>query len=168
MGFIVWYSNRPSIASIPIGSVIAFAANSAPNGYLVCNGGAVSRTSYDALFKVIGTTYGEGDGSTTFNLPNLTDKFIQGSGTAGTVKSAGLPNITGTFFVGNTQYTYNNEQGGPFSGAFTKSFGHGTLGASWDAGGSTYTFNASRSSSIYGNSTTVQPPTLTMRYYIKY
>ena len=52
------------------GTVIAFAGNSVPSGYIPCNGAAVSRTTYAALFKAIGTTYGAGDGSTTFTLPN--------------------------------------------------------------------------------------------------
>lgn len=59
--------------SVPAGTVIAFAANANPSGYILCNGAAVSRTTYAALFEVIGTTYGAGDGSTTFNLPNLTE-----------------------------------------------------------------------------------------------
>lgn len=57
--------------SVPAGTVSAFAGASAPGGWLLCNGAAVSRTTYDALFAVVGTTYGAGDGSTTFNLPNL-------------------------------------------------------------------------------------------------
>lgn len=59
--------------SNPIGSVIAFAGNNAPVGYLMCDGSAVSRETYADLFAVIGTTYGSGDGSTTFNLPNYPD-----------------------------------------------------------------------------------------------
>src|SRR5574344_1256757 len=82
-----------------IGTIFAFAGNDIPKGYLPCNGSAISRETYADLFEVIGTTYGAGDGSTTFNLPNLTDKFIQGSDTAGTVKSAGLPNITGKWGI---------------------------------------------------------------------
>lgn len=56
--------------SNPIGSVITFAGSNAPVGYLMCDGSAVSREIYADLFAVIGTTYGVGDGSTTFNLPN--------------------------------------------------------------------------------------------------
>jgi microcystin-dependent protein len=52
----------------------------APPGWLVCDGSAVSRTTYDALFAVIGTAYGAGDGSTTFNLPDFRDRFPVGSG----------------------------------------------------------------------------------------
>lgn len=60
--------------SIPTGSVTAFAGAAAPSGWLMCNGSAVSRTTYADLFAVIGTTYGVGDNSTTFNLPNLNGK----------------------------------------------------------------------------------------------
>ena len=84
--------------SVPTGMISAF--NNVPEGWLQCNGAAVSRTTYAALFAVIGTKYGSGDGSTTFNLPNLHHKFIEGTNTqseVGQSVSAGLPNITGTF-----------------------------------------------------------------------
>lgn len=63
---------------VPSGAVFYFAAATAPTGYLVCNGSAVSRTTYAALFAVIGTTFGAGDGSTTFALPDLRGEFIRG------------------------------------------------------------------------------------------
>jgi phage-related tail fiber protein len=70
----------PNLASsgIPSGAVFWFAANAAPIGYLEASGAAVSRTTYAALFAVVGTTFGSGDGSTTFNLPNLRGEFIRG------------------------------------------------------------------------------------------
>jgi microcystin-dependent protein len=55
----------------PVGTVQAFAGSTIPSGWLLCNGQAVSRTTYAKLYSVIGTKYGSGDGSTTFNLPNL-------------------------------------------------------------------------------------------------
>jgi microcystin-dependent protein len=61
-----------------IGSVVAYARNIAPVGYLKCNGAAVSRTVYARLFAIIGTTFGVGNGSTTFNLPDLRGEFIRG------------------------------------------------------------------------------------------
>lgn len=146
-----------------IGEIKYFAFNTPPEGYLVCNGANVSRETYADLFAVIGTTFGSGDGSTTFALPNLIDKFTQGSTTVGTVKSAGLPNITGNLGSPNTRdniFTTN--------GAFTQST------AKWSVSGDialffyTTTFDASRSNSIYGNSTTVQPPALTLLPCIKY
>jgi phage-related tail fiber protein len=62
----------------PPGAVMAFARSSVPTGWLKCNGAAVSRTTYANLFAAIGTTYGAGDGSTTFNLPDLRGEFIRG------------------------------------------------------------------------------------------
>lgn len=82
--------NNPSITSLRVGeSVITdelagviqmFAGSTAPNGWLICNGAAVSRSDYATLFRVIGTTYGGGDGSTTFNLPDLRGRFPIGVG----------------------------------------------------------------------------------------
>lgn len=163
-GSLLW-NNEP--VQNPKGTVIAFAGNSAPAGYLICNGAAVSRTTYAGLFAVIGTTYGAGDGSTTFNLPNLTDKFIQGSGTAGTVKAAGLPNITGHAPLhtnANVHADYNYTGSALYRTNKSKGYYEASEGRTGDI---TY-FDASRSNSIYGNSDTVQPPAVTMRYYIKY
>ena len=61
------------------GTIIDFAGTSAPAGYLVCNGAAISRDTYAALFAAIGITWGNGNGSTTFNLPNLQSRFRLGS-----------------------------------------------------------------------------------------
>ena len=66
---------------VPPGAVMSFAMNSAPSGWVEANGDAVSRSAYSALFSAIGTTYGSGNGSTTFNLPDLRGYFIRGSGT---------------------------------------------------------------------------------------
>lgn len=161
---------------IPTGVVQAFAGATTPTGWLLCDGSAVSRTDYADLYAVIGDTYGAGDGTTTFNLPDLADKFIQGNATAGTVKTAGLPNITGTV----TPMLPNNASGSYISlpmstsGAFQSS-SSGTRNYYSSAGTTTKddwgwatSFDASRSSSIYGNSATVQPPAITMRYIIKY
>jgi hypothetical protein len=63
---------------VPSGTVAYIAASSAPAGWLKANGAAVSRTTYAALFAVIGTTFGDGDGSTTFNLPDLRGEFVRG------------------------------------------------------------------------------------------
>ena len=63
-----------------IGQIIAYAGANEPIGWLKCDGRAVSRTIYSALYSVVGTTYGSGDGSTTFNLPNFVDRFPVGAG----------------------------------------------------------------------------------------
>lgn len=61
-----------------IGSIVPFTGSALPNGYLLCDGSAVSRTTYTELFSVIGTEFGSGDGSTTFNIPNLTGRLAIG------------------------------------------------------------------------------------------
>lgn len=66
---------------VPTGAVMAFAMNGAPTGWLAADGSNVSRTTYASLFSAIGTTYGSGDGSTTFALPDLRGYFVRGSGT---------------------------------------------------------------------------------------
>lgn len=65
-------------AGVPRGAVAHFAMNTAPTGWLKANGAAVSRTTYATLFAAIGTTFGVGDGSTTFNLPDLRGEFMRG------------------------------------------------------------------------------------------
>jgi len=69
-----------SLAGVPAGTVISVARQTPPSGYLQCDGQQVSRTQYAALFAAIGTTFGAGNGSTTFNVPNLTNKFVRGAG----------------------------------------------------------------------------------------
>lgn len=72
-----WLLLNPTV-TIPAGVVVSWARNAAPSGWLECSGAAVSRTTYAALFSVIGTTWGAGNGSTTFNLPNLRGEFVRG------------------------------------------------------------------------------------------
>lgn len=67
--------------TLPIGAIIPYSNSTAPTNWLVCDGSAVSRTTYANLFSVIGTTYGSGDGSTTFNLPNLKGRVAVGQDT---------------------------------------------------------------------------------------
>lgn len=84
-------------ANMPVGSVIARGASVTPAGFLACNGSAVSRTTYSALFDVIGTRFGAGNGSTTFNLPNLSSARMVTSATVGVKgngKTLGLTNGT--------------------------------------------------------------------------
>lgn len=144
------------------GMIFPFAGNSTiPTGFLPCDGSAVSRTTYAKLFAVIGTTYGAGDGKTTFTLPNLIDRFLEGSSAAGKYIAAGLPNFKGTF---NTDYA--NATGHITAQNIEVSSGiASTTRTNTDE---TVTIDLSKASSIYGNSSTVQPPALTMRYIIKY
>ena len=86
----------PELSPVPIGS-IAY-SHEVPTGWLECNGAAISRTKYARLFKKIGTKYGAGDGSTTFNLPNLHHRVLEATTTISEVAKtveAGLPDIIG-------------------------------------------------------------------------
>lgn len=65
------------MSALKPGKIVFFAKNTAPDGYLKCNGAAVSRTTYATLFAAIGTTFGAGNGSTTFNLPDLRGEFLR-------------------------------------------------------------------------------------------
>ena len=74
-------------AGVPAGFVMMYAANAAPTGFLKANGAAVSRTTYAALFSAIGTTFGAGDGSTTFLVPDLRGRFPRGWADNGSIDS---------------------------------------------------------------------------------
>lgn len=134
---------------------------SSKTGFLLCNGAAISRTTYADLYAIIGTKFGTGDGSTTFNLPDMRGRMAQGAnGNLGTVLAAGLPNITGNV----TLYAQVLSAGG----AFAQGSGGNRADGNYGADHVRFDFNASRSSSIYGNSSTVQPPAIALNCFIKY
>jgi len=98
-------ANLTGIEGIPTATIVPWSSASVPSGFLDCNGAAVSRSTYAALFAIIGTTYGAGDGSTTFNVPNLEDnvtvgkspsKSVGGTGGANTVSVTTSGNIAGS------------------------------------------------------------------------
>ncbi len=156
------YTDLPD--PIPTGVILTFGGSTVPEGFLLCNGAAISRTTYAKLFAAIGTLYGAGDGATTFNLPDMRDRFAEGSGTytVGTAVEAGLPNITGNLYL----VTGSNGCTGSFY--FTSST-NSRISASVVANANNdIGFSASKSTSIYGNSTTVQPSSLVLNYVIKY
>lgn len=101
--------------SLPSGAVIMHAGSSAPSGYLLCDGSAVSRTTYASLFAAISTTYGVGDGSTTFNLPNTQGVFVKGVG------SQTISSIAHSGTLGTTQ---NDQMQGHFHGVSDPTHGH--------------------------------------------
>lgn len=150
-------------AAVPTGMILPFLGTSVPEGYLLCNGSNVSRTTYANLFQVIGTKCGAGDGSTTFTLPNLHRRFAEYTTTTSEVGSlikAGLPNITGSFKVvcgGVEAY-----------GAFAESSERKPhISASLSGTDPSFEFLASRSSSLYGASSTVQPSSIRLLPCIK-
>ena len=159
--------------AIPAGAVMYFAQGAVPEGWLFCNGSAVSRTTYAALYAAIGTKYGSGNGSSTFTLPNLRSIFVQGASSTsdvGTTVAAGLPNITGG--VGAMLFNSTTESlAAPATGAFRKVSGNYISMMSGEenkSGIGNSELDASRSSSIYGASTTVQPPAIRLLPCIKY
>ena len=77
--FSVGDANNKAVPVMPVGCVIPFAGAAAPTGWLLCQGQAISRNTYAQLFSVIGTTYGSGDGKTTFNLPDMRGRVAVGS-----------------------------------------------------------------------------------------
>ena len=148
-------------STVPPGTMIHFAGKTLPDGWLICNGAAVSRTTYADLFKAIGTTYGTGDGLTTFNLPNANGRFLEcttSTSSVGTKVEAGLPNITGEL---TSTRSY-----GTTTGAFYQGSGKGYSHAS-QADNDCVAFSASRSSSQYGKASTVQPASLRALVLIK-
>ncbi len=109
---------------IPSGTVLYFAGQSAPAGWLKANGAAVSRTAYAALFAAIGTTYGAGDGRSTFNLPDLRGEFIRGwddgrgvdtGRVFGSAQGDAIRNITGQFVSDDYNRSLVNEILGVFT-----------------------------------------------------
>ena len=146
----------------PVGSFDYFAMATPPAGYLKADGSQVGRETYPDLFAAIGTTFGSGDGSTTFNLPDLIDRFAEGSSTPGVKREAGLPNIAGV--VGPIDdYSSSNLTGSFYNaGAIGYDATSGNTGNGWKLG-----FDASRSNPIYGASDSVQPPSLTLLPCIK-
>lgn len=158
-------SGRPDLSAvIPPGTIIHYAGRTVPSGWLICNGANVSRTDYAALFAAIGTIYGTGDGVTTFGLPNLNGRFLEGAtytGSVGTYHSAGLPNITGSFTShGNTSAMVTT---GPFTNGAP--WIHSNSGGAED--GRTIYMDANRCSSLYGTTGTVQPPSMAALPLIK-
>lgn len=173
-GTVVWRVRKISSADgVPLGVCLPLMHNDTiPSGYLLCDGQAVSRTMYADLFAKIGTLYGNGDGETTFNLPdqNQAARMLQGSTTAGTIKAAGLPNISGDANIGGIwteNAKANNETLKPFTIVSTTASRKATEENNSMTTMFRVGFDASHVNSIYGNSTTVQPPATTCRYVIK-
>lgn len=112
-----WFSTGGGSTSIKAGIIYINPSNTLPDGFLWCNGTAYSRTEYTELFVAIGTKYGEGDGSTTFNVPDLSEKIPIGSGdnydlgetsTSDSVVIVNTGSITNSNNVGANSYTVVN------------------------------------------------------------
>lgn len=160
--------------ALPVGSMIASFASDR-SGYLLCNGAAVSRTTYENLYSLIGTKFGVGDGTTTFNLPDFRSRTFWGAnGNLMKNIAAGLPNIEGNLQGAGIDENYDSHSMfNVVTGAFYKGVADSSTETLYKGGlGSAkawyHKFNASRSNSTYGNSTTVQPPAIGVNIFIKY
>ena len=96
-------ANLTGIEGIPTATIVPWSSSSVPSGFLECNGAAVSRSTYSALFAIVGTTYGAGDGASTFNLPDLQDNVAVGkSGTKALASTGGANTVAAEGTVGGS------------------------------------------------------------------
>ena len=146
---------------VPIGTIIAMSSDYIPTGYLLCNGSAVNRQTYSLLFAKIGTTYGEGDGTNTFNLPDLRGKFVRGLGgnsdLLGKTQGDAIRNIQGEVDICHGD---NNVTNGVFKDKNTKS--RGRDGNEWYS--HAVEFNASY---VVPTANENRPINMAMNYLIK-
>lgn len=154
-------------ADSPTGEIKIWTSSSIPDGFLLCNGSAVSRTTYANLFSEIGTTYGTGDGSTTFNIPDLRDRYIIGADTnaLGTKIAEQLPNITGRFSQ-NFGRSFEQTSTGAFIGTV---FGtdRATVNPGTDGGYGLVEFSGTNSNSVYTDNGKVYPASIALNFIIK-
>ena len=144
--------------STSIGDPIITLSNTLGENEIWLEGAEISRTTYAALFEIYGTTYGEGNGETTFNLPDFRNRTIWGAEDFGYIE-AGLPNISGSF---SSTQIYRSGATGAFSVADSHNHNldqNGGLGCT----SIKVNYGANASNSIYGNSATVQPPSVKVR-----
>jgi len=177
-------SNLTGIEGTATGTILPWTTSSVPTGFLECDGAAVSRSTYSDLFGVIGTTYGAGDGSSTFNVPNLADnvpmgksgtKALASTGGANTVASAGnVGGSTANATLSTPQLaSHSHPQGRGNPGSVSNAGasnppqmaggGPGNTGSVGSGGGHSHNMSATFS----GDSTSVVQPYLTLLYIIK-
>lgn len=156
--------------AVPTGMIAFFDLTEVPEGWLVCDGSAVSRTTYANLFAKIGTRHGAGDGSTTFNLPDMDARFLEGTtdtGQVGTNVEPGLPNISGSASF-HAMSDNSVRERATFTGAlYQGEKGSYSASASYDQTNFVMGFDASKSSALFGRSSTVQPPSISLLSCIK-
>lgn len=147
---------------LPTGATIPFAGSSAPTGYLVCDGSAVNRTTYAALFAVIGTTWGVGDGSTTFNLPDLRGRAVIGVGTGTGLTARALAAL-----VGEENHVLTAAENGPHSHTYSARLSNQNTTGGAQAAAFTSTTTPDTSTSGSGTPHNNMQPSAAMNYIIK-
>jgi microcystin-dependent protein len=180
-------ANLTGIEGIPTATIVPWSDSSVPSGFLECNGAAVSRSTYSALFAIIGTTYGTGDGSSTFNVPDLQDNVPVGkSGTKSLASTGGANTVTSTGNVGGSTAnatlstaqlaSHAHDLPGPFNNPGTQNNTTPMLGeqATVNPGpvptlntGSGQGHSHNMSATFSGDATSVLQPYLTIIYIIK-
>ncbi len=153
-------------STVPVGTVIAYMGTDIPSGFLLMDGRYLSKTTYAALYAVIGDSQTTTAKDGYFQIADMTDgRYLMGSTVAGTRVGAGLPNITGSV-GGSYNYVFNNGKGAFISSSFGYTNNVGLSGKDDINNGTT--LDASLSSSIYGNSSTVTPLSLSCKIVLKY
>lgn len=143
-------------SSIPVGTVVPFAGTVVPAGWLLCNGGAISRTTYADLFAVIGNSWGAGDYTTTFNLPDMRGVFLRGvDGSAGNDPDASTR--TALHPGGNTgnnigSFQLDGLKSHNHTGTTNTDAGHSHTATSSSSGNHNHTFSVSNGGSSGGSS----------------
>ncbi len=152
---------------LPSGIISCYAGSVCPEGWLFCHGTELLRSEYPSLFNAIGTTYGSGDGSTTFNIPNIKGRYIKGvdeSNYLGKAIPPGLPDINFQYEWG---YSGRWDNGGFATGAL-EAYPTGRNGAGDHSSVAVgLKFSASKSNPIYGASNTVDVNGIALNYIIK-
>lgn len=148
-----------------IGDIKTSVRDANHGNWFLCDGQAIDRQIYANLYAIIGTNFGVGDGVTTFNLPDYRGKFLRGLGGNSaadiyTTQAEGLPNITGN--VDFTRCQINSA-----TGVFRLTESRTAIGANSNVPTGLISFDASRSSSVYGNSAHVTPINQAINYFIK-
>tara|TARA_R110000796_G_scaffold87637_1_gene188959 strand:- start:6163 stop:6720 length:558 start_codon:yes stop_codon:yes gene_type:complete len=171
-------SDLTGIEGIPTATIVPWSSSSVPTGFLECNGQAVSRSTYSGLFAVIAATYGAGDGSSTFNVPDLQDKVavsksnnkaLASTGGANTVSSTGnVAGSTANATLSVAQLSAHSHSvaagtsGGPTNPQLRQTSAGNTGNAGQDGGHS-----HNMSANFSGDATSVIQPYLTVIYIIK-
>lgn len=161
-----------------VGTIITFPANITPTGFLECNGALISRTIYADLFAVIGTTYGAGDGSTTFAIPDLRGEFIRGFDNGKGTDSGRTIGSSQSDAYGSHSHTGSTNSTGAHTHTVTGGAGSSTRTVSTASASSGIVFGTATTSSsgehshtvtIYASgSTETRPRNIAMMYCIKY
>ena len=159
-------------AAGPAGAIMAFAGTTAPSGWLKCEGQAISRTTYATLYAAIGTAWGVGDGSTTFNVPDLRGMFVRGTGTNATGSSSGAVGPSVGAYAADTYLNHSHAVTDPghnhsYSIWSYKRLGDGSGGDYWN-GGTTTSTGTSTTGLTVNTSTTGGTETKPKNYGVLY